>query len=192
MIISAKIAHIKISLEELNFFEKKRDTFAPRFQRTEVNKDILKIKTVKALSYKTKSVRNEDVQRDWYIIDAEDLILGRMASRIALVLQGKNKPSYTPHVDTGDYVIVVNAEKIKMTGNKMDQRVYHTYSGYPGGQKAFTPRELLEKKPAALVEKSIKGMLPKTKLGRAMGKKLFVYAGPEHNHAAQKPKSLEL
>jgi len=154
--------------------------------------NLIKFRIVKALSYKTQSAKNGEVQRDWYIIDAEDLVLGRMASRIALVLQGKNKPSYTPHVDTGDYVIVVNAEKIKLTGNKMDQRVYHTYSGYPGGQKAFTPRELLERKPPALVEKSIKGMLPKTKLGRAMGKKLFVYAGTDHKHAAQQPKTLEL
>lgn len=147
---------------------------------------------MKALSYKTMSAKKEGVQRDWYIIDAEDLVLGRMASRIALVLQGKNKPTYTPHIDTGDYVIVINAEKIKLTGNKLDQRVYHTYSGYPGGQKAITPRQLLEKKPTAVVEKGIKGMLPKTKLGRAMSKKLFVYAGADHNHAAQQPKTLEL
>jgi len=147
---------------------------------------------VKALSYKTQSVRKEDVERNWYIVDAEGLVLGRMASRIAMVLQGKNKPTYTPHVDTGDNVIVINAEKIKLTGNKLDQRVYHTFSGYPGGQKAFTPRQLLAKKPAAMVEKSIKGMLPKTKLGRAMGKKLFVYAGTEHKHAAQQPQTLEL
>lgn len=147
---------------------------------------------MKALSYKTQSVRKEDVERNWYIVDAEGLVLGRMASRIAMVLQGKNKPTYTPHVDTGDNVIVINAEKIKLTGNKLDQRVYHTFSGYPGGQKAFTPRQLLAKKPAAMVEKSIKGMLPKTKLGRAMGKKLFVYAGTEHKHAAQQPQTLEL
>ncbi len=132
------------------------------------------------------------MQRNWYIVDAEDLVLGRMASRIALVLQGKNKPSYTPHVDTGDYVIVVNADKVRMSGNKMDQRVYHSFSGYPGGQKSVTARELLKRKPTAVVEKSVKGMLPKTKLGRAMGKKLFVYAGTEHKHAAQQPKSLEI
>lgn len=146
---------------------------------------------MKALSYRTESVRKEDVQRNWYIVDAEDLVLGRMASRIALILQGKNKPTYTPHVDTGDYVIIINADKVKMTGKKMDQRLYHWYSGYPGGQRSLTPRQLLEKKPTAVVEKSVKGMLPKTKLGRAMGQKLFVYAGTEHKHEAQKPQKLE-
>ncbi len=147
---------------------------------------------MKALSYKTKSVRKEDAQHDWYIVDAEDLVLGRMASKIASVLQGKNKPTYTPHIDTGDYVIVINADKIRLTGQKWDQREYQTFSGYPGGQKSVTARELMQRKPAAMVEKSIQGMLPKTKLGRAMAKKLFVYAGSEHKHAAQQPKKLEL
>ncbi len=147
---------------------------------------------MKALSYKTKSVRKEDVQKNWYIVDAEDLVLGRMASRIATILQGKNKATYTPHVDTGDYVIVVNADKIRLTGSKWDQREYQTFSGYPGGQKSFTARELMNRKPTAMVEKSIKGMLPKTKLGRAMASKLFVYAGTEHKHAAQQPQKLDI
>ncbi len=147
---------------------------------------------MKALSYKTTSVRKEDVQHNWYIVDAEDLVLGRMASRIASVLQGKNKATYTPHVDTGDYVIVINADKIRLTGSKWDQREYQTFSGYPGGQKSLTARELMDRKPTAMVEKSVKGMLPKTKLGRAMAKKLFVYAGSEHKHAAQQPQKLDI
>jgi len=146
---------------------------------------------VKALSYKTRSVSKEDAERTWYVVDAEDLVLGRMSSKIATILQGKNKPSYTPHADTGDYVIVINAEKIRMTGNKMDQREYKWYTGYPGGQRSTTPRKLLAKRPTAVVEKAIVGMLPKTKLGRAMSKKLFVYAGTEHKHNAQKPQKLE-
>ncbi len=143
-------------------------------------------------SYNTVSIRKEDVKRNWYVVDAEDLVLGRMASRIALILQGKNKPQYTPHVDTGDYVIVLNADKVKLTGNKKDDREYKSYSGYPGGQKSITPRELLVKKPTAVVEKAVFGMLPKTKLGNAMRKKLFVYAGTEHKHSAQQPQKLEL
>lgn len=146
---------------------------------------------MKALSYKTKSVKKEDAERSWYLIDAEDQVLGRMASRIALILQGKNKPSYTPHTDTGDYVVVVNAEKIRLTGDKMNQKEYITFSGYPGGQKRATAAEVLDRKPVYLVEKSIKGMLPKTKLGRAMAKKLFIYEGTEHKHAAQQPEKIE-
>lgn len=146
---------------------------------------------MKALSYKTESVRKEDVQRDWYIIDAEDQTLGRMASRIATILQGKNKPTYTPHVDTGDNVIIINADKIKLTGNKWSQKEYQWYSGYTGGQRRLKAEELMAKKPTAIVEKAVKGMLPKTKLGRAMAKKLFVYAGGEHKHEAQQPKKLE-
>lgn len=147
---------------------------------------------MKANSYKTKSVRKEDVQRSWYVVDASNLVLGRMASQIALILQGKNKPSYTPHVDTGDYVIVVNAENIRLTGDKLNQKEYITFSGYPGGQKRATAGEMLEKRPVRVVEKAIQGMLPKTKLGRAMAKKLFVYEGNEHNHSAQQPQKLEL
>lgn len=141
------------------------------------------------LSYKTKSANKESVDAKWYIIDAEDQIVGRMATKIASVLRGKHKPSYTPHVDTGDYVIVINAEKIKFTGAKLEQKEYVTYSGYPGGQKRKTAKELLDKKPTQVVEKAVRGMLPKTRLGRQMIKKLFVYEGGSHPHAAQKPET---
>lgn len=143
------------------------------------------------LSYKTKSERKEDVVRDWYVVDAEGETVGRLASKIAIVLRGKHKPSYTPHVDTGDNVIVLNAEKIRFTGSKMKDKQYVSYSLYPGGQKKITPEALMKKKPYAVVERAVKGMLPKNKLGRAMYKKLFVYAGTEHPHAAQKPKKFE-
>lgn len=139
------------------------------------------------LSYKTKSAKKEEVQRNWYIIDGDGEIVGRKATSIASVLRGKHKPSYTPHVDTGDYVIVINAEKMRFTGNKRADKVYLTYSGYPGGQKSRTAEEMFTKKPIAVIEKAVRGMLPKTKLGRAMIKKLFVYEGTEHPHLAQKP-----
>ena len=142
------------------------------------------------LSYKTVSVRKEDVQHKWYIIDAEGETIGRMSTKIASVLRGKNKPSYTPHVDTGDYIIVINAEKARFTGDKMNQKVYLSYSLHPGGQKSVLAKELMAKKPTKILEEAIKGMLPKTKLGRAMYKKLFIYTGAEHPHAAQKPEPL--
>ncbi len=144
------------------------------------------------LSYKTKSVRKEDVQREWHIIDAEGLVVGRVATKIATILRGKHKPSYTPHIDCGDCVIVVNAEKIRFTGNKMADKRYLSHTGYPGGQRVRTPNDLLAKKPFAIIESAVKGMLPKTKLGRAMFKKMFVYIGPEHPHQAQQPKKIEL
>lgn len=144
------------------------------------------------LSYKTKSARKEDVQRDWYIVDAEGEVVGRLCSKIAHVLRGKHKPSYTPHVDCGDNVIVINADKIRFTGNKMKAKEYITYSLYPGGQKRSTPEQKLAKKPEFIIENAVKGMLPKTKLGRAMIKKLFVYAGGEHPHQAQKPQPLNV
>lgn len=147
---------------------------------------------MKALSYKTKSAKKGDIERNWYIVDAEDQTLGRMASKISHVLQGKNKPTYTPNLDTGDYVIVTNAEKVRLTGNKLTQKEYITYSGYPDGQKRATAKEMLDKKPIYVVEKAVKGMLPKTKLGRAMAKKLFVYEGDNHKHKAQQPKKLEI
>ena len=143
------------------------------------------------LSYKTKSARPQDVERKWYIVDAEGKTLGRMSSAIASVLRGKHKPDYTPHVDTGDNVIVINAEKVRMTGNKFDQKTYQSYSGYPGGQKVTSAREMLAKKPTAIVENAVRNMLPKTKLGRAMFTKLFVYAGGDHPHAAQKPEEFK-
>ncbi len=143
------------------------------------------------LSYKTKSRRKEDVERKWFIIDAEGVVLGRMCTTIATVLKGKHRPDYTPHVDCGDNVIVINAEKVRLTGLKIDQKEYLRYSGYPGGQKKATARELLEKKPEAIIENAVRGMIPKNKLGRAMLKKLHVYAGAEHPHQAQKPELLK-
>lgn len=144
------------------------------------------------LSYKTKSANKASVVHKWHIIDAEGLIVGRMCSKIAAVLRGKHKPDFTPHTDNGDYVIVINADKIRFTGLKMDQKTYLRHTGYPGGQRAATAKQLLEKKPTAIVEKSVRGMLPKTKLGRAQIKKMFIYAGSEHPHVAQKPEKLEL
>lgn len=144
------------------------------------------------LSYKTKSAKKEEVARKWYIVDAENEVVGRLCTQIATVLRGKNKPDFTPHVDTGDYVIVINAEKVRFTGNKLQQKVYQRYSGYPGGQKERTAEETLAKKPEDIIENAVRGMLPKTKLGRAMINKLFVYAGAEHPHGAQKPEPLKI
>ena len=132
------------------------------------------------------------IKRDWYVVDAEGQTLGRLASEIAKVLRGKNKPTYTPHMDCGDYVIVVNAEKIKVTGKKLDQKIYYHHSEYIGGMKDTTLREHLAKKPEQVIELAVKGMLPNGPLGRQMYKKLFVYAGPEHKHEAQQPKALEI
>ena len=131
------------------------------------------------------------ITRDWYVVDAEGKTLGRLASEIAKVLRGKNKPIFTPHMDCGDYVIVVNAEKIKVTGKKLDQKIYYHHSEYIGGMKETTLKEKLAKKPEQVIELAVKGMLPKGPLGRQMYRKLFVYAGPEHKHAAQQPKPLE-
>ena len=130
------------------------------------------------------------IDRKWYVVDATDMTLGRLASEIAKVLRGKNKAIFTPHIDTGDYVIVINAEKIAVTGKKMDQKIYYHHSDYVGGMKEATLREKLDKKPEEVIEHAVKGMLPKGPLGREMYKKLFVYAGPEHKHAAQKPEVL--
>ncbi len=132
------------------------------------------------------------IERKWYVVDAEGQTLGRLASEIAKVLRGKNKPTYTPHIDTGDYVIVINAEKIRVSGNKLNDKVYYHHSGYVGGLKSSTMREKLEKDPTFVVEHAVKGMLPKGPLGRQMYKKLFVYAGPDHKHQAQKPETLEI
>ena len=131
------------------------------------------------------------ITRDWYVVDAEGKTLGRLASEVASILRGKRKPIFTPHMDCGDYVIVVNAEKIKVTGKKLDQKIYYHHSEYIGGMKETTLREKLAKKPEQVIELAVKGMLPKGPLGRQMYKKLFVYAGPEHKHAAQQPKPLE-
>ena len=140
----------------------------------------------------TVSAKAADVRREWYIIDAEDKTLGRMASEIALRLRGKHKPIYTPHVDTGDYIVVVNAEKLRVTGNKRQDKMYHHHTGYIGNLKSISLEKLLEKAPERVLEQAVKGMLPRNPLGRAMFKKLKVYAGPEHPHAAQQPKPLDI
>ena len=142
------------------------------------------------LHFTTKHANEATVQRNWYVVDGTNQTVGRMCAKIASVLRGKNKAYYTPHVDCGDFVIVINCEKVKFTGNKMDEKEYLTYSGYPGGQKAATPNDLLKRRPELIVERAIKGMLPKNRLGRRMYKKLFVYAGDAHPHGAQKPAEL--
>ena len=139
---------------------------------------------------KTYMANPDKIERKWYVVDAEGCTLGRLASGVASVLRGKNKPQFTPHVDTGDYVIVVNADKIKVTGKKMDQKIYYNHSDYVGGMRETTLAEMLAKKPEKVVELAVKGMLPKGPLGREMYTKLFVYAGPEHKHVAQKPEVL--
>ena len=132
----------------------------------------------------------DKIERKWYVVDAEGQTLGRLAAEVAKVLRGKNKPEFTPHIDTGDNVIVINAEKIKVTGKKLDQKVYYHHSDYVGGMKETTLREMMAKKPEQVIELAVKGMLPKGPLGRSMYTKLFVYAGPEHKHEAQKPEAL--
>lgn len=140
----------------------------------------------------TYSAKRSDNEENWCVIDATDKILGRLASKVANRIRGKHNPLYTPHVDTGDWVIVINADKIQMTGNKLDQKKYYRHSGYVGGLKSTTAKELLEKKPEELIIKAVRGMLPKNKLGRKLGKKLFVYTGDQHPHAAQKPEAVEI
>jgi large subunit ribosomal protein L13 len=169
------------------FFLCERNLHLCPLEKKRYNYSCTKIINVDTLSYKTKSVSKEEADRKWYIIDGEGEVVGRLASRIATVLRGKHKPSFTPHADTGDYVIIINAEKVRFTGNKLDQKEYITYSGYPGGQRRRTAKVMMEKKPIAIMEKAVRGMLPKTKLGRAMIKKLFVYEGADHPHTAQKP-----
>lgn len=134
----------------------------------------------------------QEVERKWYVVDADGKTLGRLASQVASILRGKNKPTYTPHVDTGDFVIVVNAEKVAVTGKKMDQKMYRHHTGYPGGLKEMTYKQMLEKKPEDIIAQAVKGMLPKNSLGRQMFKKLKVYSGSEHNHEAQKPEMLDI
>jgi large subunit ribosomal protein L13 len=139
---------------------------------------------------KTEVAKAENVKRDWYLVDAQDIVLGRLATQIANVLRGKNKAIFTPSVDTGDFVIVVNAEKIALTGRKLDDKMYYHHTGFPGGLKEITAGKLLEKKPEEIIRKAVKGMLPKNKLARHMLKKLKVYAGASHPHDAQQPKNL--
>ena len=139
---------------------------------------------------KTFMASPSTIERKWYVVDASAYTLGRLASEVAAVLRGKNKPTFTPHMDTGDYVIVVNAEKVKTTGKKLDQKIYYRHSGYVGGMKETTLKEMMEKKPERVIELAVNGMLPKGPLGRAMFGKLHVYAGPDHKHQAQKPEAL--
>jgi len=147
---------------------------------------------VDTLSYKTVSANKATVNKEWVVIDAADQVLGRLSSRIALILRGKNKPSYTPHVDCGDNVIVINADKVRLTGKKMTDKIYVRYTGYPGGQRFSTPKELLNRKPLSVVEHAVKGMLPKNRLGAELFRNLFVYTGTEHPHEAQQPKVIHL
>ena len=141
---------------------------------------------------KTYYAKPGEVEREWLVVDATDVVLGRLASKVALILKGKHKPQYTPHVDTGDFVIVVNAEKVRVTGNKAQKKVYFRHSGYPGGLKEVPLQRMLERHPERVIEKAVKGMLPKNTLGRKMGTKLKVYAGPDHPHQAQKPRQITL
>ena len=141
---------------------------------------------------KTYMQRKEDVARDWYVVDATDVTLGRLATKVASVLRGKHKPTYTPHIDGGDYVIVVNASKVNLTGNKLDKKVYYDHSRYTGGLRERTDREMKENYPVEMIERAVKGMLPKGRLGRQMYKKLFVYEEGEHPHSAQKPQALKM
>jgi large subunit ribosomal protein L13 len=140
----------------------------------------------------TISAREQDIQRDWYVVDAQGETLGRLATRVATILRGKHKPIYTPHVDCGDFVVIVNAEKVHTTGQKLTQKKYYRHSGYPGGLSEITLRDQLQKFPERVLESAVRGMLPKNRLGRQMFRKLKVYAGPNHPHQAQQPKSLEL
>ena len=140
---------------------------------------------------KSFMAKTNEVERKWYVIDAEDKVLGRLATEVATILSGKNKPIYTPHVDTGDYVIIINAEKIKLTGKKLEQKNYSYHTGHPGGLKQVPYKDLIESKPEKIIELAVKGMLPKSSLGRNMIKKLKVYSGPEHKHEAQMPEIYE-
>jgi large subunit ribosomal protein L13 len=141
---------------------------------------------------KTQVAKKEEVTRDWYLVDVDNKVLGRVATEIANVLRGKNKPTFTPSVDTGDFVIVVNVEKIALTGNKLADKIYYSHSGFPGGLKEINAGKLIEKKPEDLLKKAVKGMLPKNKLARHMLKKLKIYAGTDHPHSAQQPKNLNI
>ncbi|HEY65833.1 MAG TPA: 50S ribosomal protein L13 [Caldilineae bacterium] len=141
---------------------------------------------------KTYSAKPNEIQREWYVVDATGKTLGRLASEIAKILRGKHKPIYTPHVDCGDYVIVINADKIRVTGRKLDQKIYYRHSGYPGGLKSISLRDQLARHPERVIQLAVRGMLPKNRLGRRMIKKLKVYASPDHPHHAQQPKPLDL
>lgn len=170
-------------------------TFAPRINRIIQTGGIAPVKLkrniMSKLHFTTKHANAATVQHNWYVVDGTNQTVGRVCSKIAAVLRGKNKAYYTPHVDCGDYVIVINCEKVVLTGNKGEDKVYMNYSGYPGGQKTEAAQDLLKRRPEVVIERAVKGMLPKNRLGRKMVKKLFVYAGAEHPHAAQQPKDLK-
>ena len=144
------------------------------------------------LSYKTVSANKQTVNKEWVVVDAQGEILGRLSTKIAMMIRGKHKPTFTPNVDCGDNVIVINADKVKLTGNKLSDKTYVRYTGYPGGQRFISPKELLAKHPQRIIEKAVRGMLPKNRLGRAIFKNLHVYAGAAHPHAAQSPKEIKL
>ncbi|MBS2098258.1 50S ribosomal protein L13 [Carboxylicivirga linearis] len=144
------------------------------------------------LSYKTVSATKATINKEWVVVDATDMVVGRLASKVAKLLRGKYKPNYTPHMDCGDNVIILNADKIKLTGNKWDQRQFYYHSGYPGGRTDVTPAELFAKKPERLFERAVKGMLPKSRLGRQLFRNLYVYVGNEHKHEAQQPKVIDI
>ena len=144
------------------------------------------------LSYKTVSANKASVEKEWFVVDATNEVVGRLAARVAMVLRGKHKPHFTPHADCGDNVVIINAEKIRFTGAKVTDKEYVRYTGYPGGQRRATPADLLKKKPEAILESAIRGMLPKNKLGRAVFKNVYVYAGEDHKQTAQEPKKLDL
>ncbi len=152
----------------------------------------VKLLAVNTLSYKTISANKATVDKQWVVIDAENQVLGRLSSEVAKRIRGKHKTNFTPHVDCGDNVIVINSDKIKLTGNKWDQKVYVRHSGYPGGQKTITPKELMAKSSTRVVEKAVKGMLPKNRLGRALFRNLYVYEGAEHPHEAQQPEKVNI
>ena len=147
---------------------------------------------MEAISYKTVSASKETVNKGWVLIDAEDEVLGRLASKVAFILRGKDKVNFTPHVDTGDNVIIINAEKIKLTGNKVSEKEYVRHTGYPGGQRFATPKILFASKPTEIIRSAVSGMLPKNKLGDALRRNVYIYAGTEHPHAAQQPKEIKL
>ncbi len=141
---------------------------------------------------KTYSAKAGGIKRDWWVVDASDQTLGRLSAKLAMILQGKNKPVYTPHMDTGDFVVVVNVDKMRITGRKLDQKVYYRHTGYAGGQKATTMRDMMDRHPERVLTHAVKGMLPKNRLSRAQLKKLKIFSGPEHTHAAQQPRVLEI
>lgn len=166
-------------------------TFATRFY-PKIHNNYLKIKKVDTLSYKTISANKETANKEWLLVDAEGQSLGRLASKVAKLLRGKHKPNFTPHADCGDYVVVVNVDKINLTGNKWSDKVYQRYTGFPGGQRSITAKQLFAKDAPSLLEKSIKGMLPKNKLGRAILKNVKIYEGAEHEQTAQKPRTIDI